>query len=315
MQDPSSHEFQSALEETGLAKHPAKRKLIRVVAPAGPVDAGALEAGLAVLRGRGFEVVPGSHVLDRNGYLAGGDDCRLADLQEALDDESAEIVWFARGGYGTSRILPGLRWNEDRPAKIVAGYSDATVFHLWAQRFGNMRCLYAPSVTELGRPGVAVLSSLWAALQGEFEPVPGDGPATPAGPFDITGGCLTLCCASAGTFWAPETEGRWVFLEEVGEKLYRIDRMFTHLQQAGWFGGCAGVLLGAFTGLGEGETAAMVRERVEYLAGPEAIVVASLPVGHVTGKQTIPLGVPALWDGRFVRFGGASGEPRGRLLP
>lgn len=279
---------------------------IRVVAPAGPVEPSDLDAGLAVLRARGHEVVEGARVRDRKGYLAGDDAGRLGDLQEALDDPRCDVLWFARGGYGTTRILPALRWGPRRPPKWLCGFSDATALYLWAARHANLRCLYAPSVTELGREGVWDETSLWAALGGAPEPVPGAGPAGVAGPFPVVGGCLSLCVCAAGTAWAPDTSGRWLFLEDVGERLYRVDRMVTHLAQAGWFDRAAGVLLGAFTGMGEGEAPADVAARVRELLPPGAPLVVELPVGHTRGKHTLPLGVPARWDGSRLHFTGRS---------
>ncbi len=301
MQDHICQPSPGTLPGPGLRPGSSLKRRIRVVAPAGPVDTGALDAGLSVLREKGYEITEGPHVRTKRGYLAGTDGERLQDLQEALNDREAEIVWFARGGYGTTKLLPDINWDQNRPAKTVAGYSDATAFHLWAQRFGNIQSLYAPSVTELGRPGVVALSSLWEALEGDSPPIPGEGDSAPSGPFPITGGCLTLCCASAGTFWSPSTNGRWVFLEEVGEKLYRLDRMLTHLAQAGWFSRAAGVLLGSFTGMGEGEHPNNVAALVRDLVPSGLPIVTDIPVGHVINKHTLPLGVPALWNGRFLR--------------
>jgi len=300
MQDPALPAERIPLL-SAVRPRPERPVRVRVVSPAGPVPPEDLDAGLAALSARGFEILEGPHARERLGYLAGEDSARRADLQEALDDPECDVVWFARGGYGTARLLPALRPPAHGGERILCGYSDATALHLWASRLPGLRCLYAPSVTELGRPGVWVPSSLWAALAGRPEPVPGVGPRTAAGPFPVTGGCLSLCVCSAGTAWAPQTRGRWVFLEDVGEKLYRLDRMLTHLAQAGWFEGAGGILLGSFTGLGEGESPEEVAGRAAEL-GPGLPVVTGLPVGHTVGKHTLPLGVPATWDGRCLRF-------------
>ncbi len=302
MQDPAAAARPALFPGASPRRSGSGPARVRVVAPAGPVDPEALEAGLAVLRGRGLEVIEGLHARCRTGYLAGDDAERLADLQEALDDPTADVVWFARGGYGTTRLLTRLRWDPERPSKTVAGYSDATALHLWGRRFPNLRSLYAPSVTELGRPGVVVFDSLWAALENNPLPVPGRGPAESHGPFPVAGGCLSLCVASAGTPWAPDTGGCWVFFEEVGEALYRVDRALTHLAHAGWFDRAAGLLLGGFTDLGGGETPADVEARARELLPLGTPLVTALPVGHLSGKHTLPLGRPARWDGRSLRF-------------
>lgn len=290
----------------GMA-HCAKALRIRIVAPAGPVNDTDLLSGAEVLKARGHAVQFGAHAFGRFGYLAGSDDERLSDLQEALDDPGLDVVWFARGGFGTTRLLPRLSCAGLAAApKTLAGYSDATALHAWAQRLEGARLLYAPSVQELGREGVCQQDSLWVALDGEASRLPANGPAAASGPHPVAGGCLSLLTALVGTPWAPEVSGRWLFLEDVGEPLYRLDRMMTHLAHAGWFERCAGVLLGSFRGLGEGEAPADVASRALELLGPDKPLVTGLPVGHTRGKHTMPLEVPARWDGREVVFEGAS---------
>ena len=272
-------------------------RVIRVVAPAGPVNEGDLARGMDLLRDQGFTVEVAPHVLRRDGYLAGPDEVRLLDLQDALDDPAVDLLWFARGGYGTTRLLGRLTAERlSRNPKLLVGFSDATALFAWASRLPNVRCLYAPSVQELAREGVCQLSPLWEAIRGEAVSIPGEGPSEPWGPFLITGGCLTLCSVSVGTSWEPEVEGHWLFLEDVGEPLYRIDRMLTHLAQVGWLKGCAGLLLGGFTGLGEGESYDSVVARSRTLLGPLKPIVSGLPVGHLKGKYPLPLGTRALWD-------------------
>ncbi len=277
--------------------------VVRIVSPAGPVTEGDLDRGIEVLAGKGYLVEEAPHVRERTGYLAGRDEDRTTDLREALEDPHVDIVWFARGGYGTQRLLQGLGSPGRRsPGKVIAGYSDATALFLWAEGNHRLRCFYAPSVQELGRRGVCRLSSLWGALRGKPLPIPGEGPGRVAGPAPVIGGCLSLVVTASGTPWVPDMTGKFLFLEDVGESLYRLDRMLTHLQHAGWFGGVAGILLGAFTGLPDGETSEDVAKRIREMVPVGTPVVTSLPVGHRKGKYTLPLGVPALWNGKTLSF-------------
>lgn len=273
-------------------------RVVRVVAPAGPVHGDDLDAGMELLRRKGLTVEEAPHVRDREGYLAGSDWARLDDLQQALDDPGVDAVWFARGGYGTTRLLSYLSGeNLARRPKVLLGYSDATALFAWASRFAGVRSLYAPSLQELSREGVCVLDSLWAALADQPWAIPATGPAQAEGPFPVVGGCLTLCSVAVGTSWEPEISGRWLFLEDVGEPLYRIDRMLTHLAQAGWLKQSEGVLLGSFTGLGAGECYDGVSARVRELIGPAKPLITHLPVGHLRGKFTLPMGKGATWSG------------------
>lgn len=252
---------------------------------------------------RGFEVEEAPHVRDRSRYLAGPDAGRLEDLQAALDDPAVDVVWFARGGYGTTRLLPSLS-AERIPSKrkLLAGYSDATALFAWSDRAPSLSALYAPSLQELGREGVCHLDSVWAALDGRPATVPGIGPGSKVGPYGIAGGCLSLLSVLAGTPWAPDVKGRWLFLEDVGEPLYRLDRMMTHLNQAGWFESAAGLLLGSFRGLGPDEAPSDVAIRALELAGPDKPVISGLPVGHTKNKHALPFDSPALWDGKQLTF-------------
>ena len=193
------------------------------------------------------------HVRDREGYLAGPDWARLEDLQQALDDPGVDAVWFARGGYGSTRLLSYLSGESLslRP-KVLLGYSDATALFAWASRFAGVRSLYAPSLQELSRENVCVLDSLWAAMADQPWAIPATGPENAEGALPVTGGCLSLCSVAVGTSWEPEVSGHWLFLEDVGEPMYRIDRMLTHLAQAGWMKQAGGSSSGGFTGMGEG---------------------------------------------------------------
>ena len=279
-------------------------QLVRVVAPAGPVNEADLDAGMGVLRGMGLRVEESPHARLRAGYLAGSDEVRAGDLQAALDDPAVDVVWFARGGYGTSRILDGLRPDGlRRHPKTIAGFSDATVLHAWAQRVAGVRLLYAPGVQELGRPGVCEMGSLAAALAGSPVDMPAQGPPAPAGAYPVVGGCLSLLSVLVGTPWEPALTERWLFLEDVGESMYRLDRMMTHLAQAGWFDRAAGILLGGFTGMAGGEHPGLVSERARELLGPSKPLLDALPVGHLKGKFTLPLERPARWNGITLRVG------------
>jgi len=276
--------------------------LVRVVAPAGPVNQADLDAGMEVLRGMGLRLEESPHARLRAGYLAGSDEGRATDLQAALDDPAVDVVWFARGGYGTSRILErlnpeGLR----RHPKTLVGFSDATVLHAWAQRVKGVRLLYGPGVQELGRPGVCEMGSLATALAGHPVEIPAQGPPAPMGPYPVAGGCLSLLSVLVGTPWEPALAERWLFLEDVGESMYRLDRMMTHLAQAGWFERAAGILLGGFTGMAEGEHPGLVTERARELLGPSKPLLEALPVGHLQGKFTLPLERPARWNGVSLR--------------
>lgn len=273
---------------------------VGIAAPGFAVDRAALAAGVRALQTMGFRTRLGEHVRARDGYLAGDDDQRATDLNRMLSDDGLAAVWFARGGYGTARILDRVDWDAlERRPKLLIGYSDLTaLFNPVLERVGG-HCLYGPVVTELGAAGTYDSASLDAALAGA--------PAALA--FSrrqvlvhgrtrgrVYGGNLSVLAHLWGTPFAPELRRRVLFLEDVGEPLYRIDRCLTQLRSAGAFRGLAGVLLGGFAvkprthaprdrGLLD-----VLRENFMDLGVP---VVRGLPAGHVAHKHTVPLGASA----------------------
>ncbi|GAT68590.1 LD-carboxypeptidase [Planomonospora sp. ID91781] len=274
---------------------------VAVVAPSGPVDPVRLARGTAVLAGLGLKVVTGAHVLDRDGYLAGSDAARAADLQRAWCDPAVAAVLCARGGYGATRILDLLDWEAMRAAgpKTLVGSSDVTALHRALEVrlglvswFGPMPA--CPLLADPGGPEPRSLERLSAALFGgagsAIGPVAGSVAGdraivagSAAGP--ITGGNLSLLAALCGTPYRLRAEGRIVLLEDVGEAPYRIDRMLTQLLGAGALDGAAGFALGSWTGCGDPWP--VLEERLGALGVP---VVAGLPVGHGTPQFSVPMG-------------------------
>ncbi len=145
---------------------------IGVVAPSGMVLKERLDRGLAYLRGRGYDPVPAPHLLDRLAYLAGPDAVRLADLNTMLNADDLAAVWFARGGYGCSRIVNGvdLAALRRRP-KALIGFSDITILHAAAFRRVGLSTFHGPHVCQLGEPGAYDETTLWAALSGSIDPL------------------------------------------------------------------------------------------------------------------------------------------------
>ncbi|WP_067131643.1 S66 peptidase family protein [Microtetraspora malaysiensis] len=261
---------------------------VAVVAPCGPVDPERLERGTGVLRGLGLNVIVGSRALGRQGFLAGPDSARAADLQAAWCDPQVSAVICARGGYGATRLFGALDWDAMRAAgpKILLGSSDVTALHRAfaaelgvATLFGPMPACFLLGVPEGPEP--ETLARLRAALfAGERpEPVHGDRvllQGRAEGP--LGGGNLSLLAALCGTPYSFRADGHIVLLEDVGEVPYRIDRMLTQLLQAGVLDGAAGFALGSWTRCGDpDEVLDVVAGRLAPLGVP---IVAGLPIGH-----------------------------------
>jgi muramoyltetrapeptide carboxypeptidase len=279
--------------------------VLGVVAPAGPVQASRLAAGLRALRAAGFEVVLAPGLLERRGYLAGEDGLRAEGLVALLSDPGVDAVLCARGGYGAMRLLPSctpelLR----RHPKALVGFSDITALHLaWAR--AGVVSFHGP-VVECDPQGMPPpnLAGLVRALT---DPAPlGPLPSPPGAPRPralhpgrargrLVGGNLSLLCATLGTPWEVQTAGRLLLLEDVGEPAYRLDRYLTQLWLAGKLQAASGFVLGELQGCGrdEEEALAVFAERLTPLGRP---ILANLPLGHGSVRLTLPLGVQAEVD-------------------
>lgn len=274
---------------------------VALVAPAGPIAEERIAAALARCERLGLVPVPGRAVRARHGgYLAGTDEERLADLRAAFDDPAIDAVWALRGGYGTMRLLAALDLAPVRQVpKAYIGFSDNTAVHL---------ALHARGIVSFHGPHAGGDASslaerclqriLWNPEPAGALELPAD--AAPAmlhhgvaeGP--LIGGNLSLLAAMCGTPAAPRANGGVLFIEDIGEPPYRIDRAWTQLLLSGALDGVAGVAFGSFTNCGDaGELRALLRRLVAPLRVP---VLAGLPFGHENDNWTLPLGVRARLD-------------------
>ncbi|MGH3311732.1 MAG: S66 peptidase family protein [Streptomyces sp.] len=280
---------------------------VGVVAPSGPVPRERLTAGVELLREWGLEPVVGPHVLERHPYLdyvAGTDEDRARDLQDAWCDPSLAAVISARGGYGTQRVLDLLDWERLRAAgpKLFVGFSDLTVLHeALAQRLA-LASLHAPTATTdalLNDPATREhLRSTLFAPETVREIGPGEATRTlvPGRAHGVTlGGNLSLLAAERGTRHArPSAAGGILLLEDVHQPPYSLDRLLTQLLRSGWLDGVSGIALGSWAHCGDYEDVrAVLRERLAPLGVP---VVEELGFGHGPSTPTLPLGVPAVLD-------------------
>ena len=300
--DPAGEGFSLASKNKGRHANKLQRgDLIGVVAPGFAVRRKALEAGVLRLERSGYRVRLGSNVLARDGYLAGDDVARATDLNEMLADPEVRAIWFARGGYGTARILDRVAWRK-LGSRLLIGYSDLTALFAAALERSGARCLYGPVVTELGDDSNYHRPSLREALAGEpvtwrfrKRDIEAEGRARGR----LIGGNLSVLGHSMGTRFAPKAEGSILFLEELGEQTYRLDRTLTQLRSAGFLNKLKGVVLGHF-GIPARRRFPADRpwqEVLEEMFGSLGVpVVSGMPAGHTAGKWTLPLGGVASLD-------------------
>ena len=291
---------------------------VGIIAPASaPPDPQAVDRAAATLEKFGFKPRLAEHVRARNGFLAGSDRQRAADLMAMFADQAVKAVICLRGGYGSSRLLPLLDFKVIRRSpKIFAGYSDITSLHNVLQKEAKLVSFHAPmlngglaaddlpeftrasfwrTVTEAAPPG-----SICAGYDQKTVSTLHCGVAEGR----LVGGNLSVLCASIGTPYQPPFKDRILFLEDVGEKPYRIDRMLTQLLNAGVLAQVAGVAVGVNSDCEDAQTpppteyrqssADVISERLSSLSVP---VVTGLPFGHVKLNATLPVGAKARLDG------------------
>lgn len=259
-----------------------------VIAPAGPFDRPTFEKGLAVIAAR-YTPIVAPDIFASHRYLAGDDARRLAELRSAL---GLDAIFCARGGYGAHRLLPSLSPADLRPQALV-GFSDITALHaLW--QCAGVRSLHAPVLTQLGNQPNDVVERLFATLESSAPPPPLTGTGalnegTAEGP--LLGGNLSVFTRLIGTPFMPALDGAVLLVEDVGERPYRLDRMFMHLKLSGAFERIAGFALGEFTGCDEKEAAyGPVDVLGELIVATKKPCVLGLPVGHGAVNQPVPLG-------------------------
>ncbi len=295
------------------ALHLAPGARIALVAPSGPFDREGLERAAERLRAR-YDVRYAPGIFERKGYLAGPDARRREELLAAVADPDVTGIVAARGGYGLTRIVGAVDPAVvARRRPLLAGFSDITALHAaWAR--AGVRSLHGSMAARMGSDPDDRLWARWiAALEGAAPaPIPGlralaPGRATGA----LVGGNLAVLAALAGTPHAPPLDGALLFLEDTGEKPYRIDRMLTQLRDAGWLARVAGVVLGAFSECPPNADGVTVDDVLADLLGGLGVPVASgVPAGHLEDNLELPLGSPATLDadaGTLVVHEGVSG--------
>ncbi|MEW6220583.1 MAG: LD-carboxypeptidase [Thermodesulfobacteriota bacterium] len=273
---------------------------VGIVAPAGPLAARQeLTAGLELLARHGYRVQLAPGLLAAGGYLAGTDQERAAGFMALATDPAVRAVVALRGGYGCLRLLPLLPFRTlARQPKIYVGFSDLTVLLTAILARTRLVTFHGPMATGLPRLGPDDLAAWLATLASPLPPVltadslrilvPGHAQGR------LLGGNLTNLVHLVGTPWELSFRGAILFLEDVHEATYRVDRLLTHLAASGRLQGLAGLILGEFVSCGE--MAKIEARACELVAGMGIPVWSGLPVGHGGKNRILPLGVRVEMD-------------------
>jgi muramoyltetrapeptide carboxypeptidase len=291
--------------------------LVGIVAPASaPPDPKAVDRAVAQVERLGFTPRLGRHVRARLGYLAGTDRERAADLMGMFTHPQIRGIICLRGGYGTGRLLTRLDYAQiRRKPKVFAGYSDITALHCAMARYANLVTFHSPMLNEgLGSAHFPSFSNRgFLRLVSQSEPAGSivrgyrARTITPlrrgVAEGRLIGGNLSLLVTILGTPFQPSFRNRLLFLEDIGEEPYRLDRMLTHLLNAGVLQQVAGVAVGVNRDCEDPQArrtreyrqsqAEVLAERLKPLGVP---VVTGLPFGHQPLHATLPVGARARLD-------------------
>jgi muramoyltetrapeptide carboxypeptidase len=277
---------------------------VGVVTPAAAVDREYLERGVAALTGMGYRVKVSRHALDRHGILAGDDRVRAAELTAFFADTEVQAVFAARGGYGCGRLLPLIDFKAlGQGPKIFMGFSDETYLLNALVDQAGMVAFHGPMVAMDFARGVneaarTHLLELLAGTTGGFELKADTVVRAGKARGKLIGGCLSVIVAMIGTPWEPAFDGRVLFLEDTGEKAYRIDRMLTQLRQAGVLRRVAGIAFGAIHPVnGDAAERSLITEFLaDQTADLDCPVLSGIEAGHGTKNFALPLGLEAQVD-------------------
>ncbi len=260
---------------------------VHVASPSSAIlDRRSFREGLRVLSSR-YDVSVPREVYRTKGFLAGTDRTRLRTLGDALRDESTMAIFAARGGHGSTRLLSSIDWEEWYRRRIpVVGFSDVTAIEMAALALAGVSTVHGPTVTSLARQPRAYVDHLFRLLEDpchDFAPPPRALRSLREGRVqgNLVGGNLTVIDQLVGTPFLPDLSGCVLFLEDVNEAPYRVDRMLVHLRNAGVLDRVAGVLVGDFTRCrprSDGVTVEdVLAEHSKTLRIPFA---AGMPAGH-----------------------------------
>ena len=315
---PAGRVFAADPGKARLLKPPMLKPgaLVGLIAPGGVVDDAIIGKCVTNLETMGFKVRTGANIRQARGGYAGTVGQRLADLHAMFADRDVRAVWTARGGSGCTALLPELRYDLLRAnPKILIGYSDITALHLAIYRRARMVTFHGP--VAWSTPTDYTVSQMQAVLMSPRREtvihmsVENERKAPIQAQFEmrtiragiaegrLTGGNLSVLAALVGTPYAAETRNALLFLEEVGEAPYRVDRLLTQLEQSQPLGRAAGIMLGVFQ---RGEAPAgdrsltfeqVIDDHLQHLSVPS---VYGYSFGHIAHQFTIPLGIRARLD-------------------
>lgn len=281
-----------------------KGSIVRIVSTARKISPAEVAPSIKLLTNWGFKVELGRNIYCVHNQFAGTTLQRLQDLQSALDDESVDMIWCSRGGYGTTMLIDDIDFDGFiKHPKWVVGYSDVTslLCHISGKlQIATLHATMPINVHDaLNEAAIKSVNSLKECLQGRtvnypLKPHKLSKPGNAKG--EIVGGNLSILYSILGTSSCPNTRGRILFIEDLDEYLYHIDRMMVNLKRNGLLSGLSGLLVGGMTDMNDntvpfGKTAEEIV--LEHVGEYEYPVYFGVEAGHLSPNLALPFGVNA----------------------
>jgi len=274
---------------------------VAIVAPSGILKhrIGEVQEAQALLKSWGLHAVVGKHVFSKSNHFAGTDDERCEDLQNALDNPKISAIWCARGGYGTVRILDKLNFSKfKKNPKWLIGYSDITALHNQIHNEG-VESLHAIMCVSLPKDQSEIKTSITTfkntifgnPLSYTLEGSRYNRMGNASGP--LVGGNLTMLHTMLGSKTSIDTSGKILFIEEIGEYKYHIDRMLQSLKRAGYFDACNGLVVGDMSKMRTNTTlwgTSVEQLILDALSDYNFPIAFNMPAGHEKDNRALILG-------------------------
>ena len=288
----------SATNKTIKPPHLQKGDTVAIVAPAGFLkDKDAIKDGIVLLKEWGLNVVLGEHLFNKHNHFSGTDKERTSDLQKALNDSSIKAIWCARGGYGTNRVVSNLDFTSFlKNPKWIIGYSDITILHNAIHNLGveTIHGFMASSSSSINQSEIN--KTLKKALFGgkiSYKVSSSTYNKTGNAEGVLVGGNLAILSSLLGTPYTLDTEDKILFFEDIGEYLYKIDRMVISLKMNGYFDNCKGIIIGSINKIPENDPRFVLTVEeiiLNALEGENIPVLFDFPAGHIEENNSLIMG-------------------------
>ncbi len=309
----SNHFLDLSMKKSRKALKLKKGQTLGLIAPSSPITAKKFDKSVNNLENLGFKLKLGKSVKESQGYLAGTDSQRLEDLHNMFSDPEVDGIWCIRGGYGSGRLLPKIDFDLiKKNPKVIIGYSDITALLIAINQETGLVCFHGPvAASDYEDYTVHQVQSVLMNPTKNFiienSPINENNERSVFQPYvirpgratgQLTGGNLSLVMSMIGTPWEMTIKNKIIFLEDIGEAPYRVDRMLTQLLQCYDLNKAAAIVLGIFLGCErDDEDSWTLREtitdRLSHLSIP---ILYGFSIGHIDNMTTIPLGVEATLD-------------------